>query len=312
MPLPILPTPVPAPPAPAGKRPSWLRVKAPHGEVFERVRQLREGHNLHTVCESAACPNLGECWGRGTATFMINGNLCTRACRFCDVQSGRPAPLDPQEPDGVARMTAALGLNFVVITAVTRDDLPDGGAGAFAAVLNALAQQVPNCGREVLIPDFQGSTSALAAVLAAEPHVLNHNLETVQRLTPRIRSGAKYQRSLEVLANSKRLRPDIATKSGLMLGLGEQDDEVDQSLRDLRSHGVDLLTLGQYLQPSSWHLPVQRYVPPAEFDRWAARARELGFALVASGPLVRSSYHAEHAQPLLQKLAAQGTQRPLA
>jgi lipoic acid synthetase len=287
-------------------RPPWLRVKAPHGDVFEKVRHLRESLKLHTVCESAACPNLGECWGRGTATFMINGNKCTRACRFCDVQSGRPDPIDPTEADRVAQMTEALGLKFVVITAVTRDDLPDGGSAAFAEVLRALARRVPDCGREVLIPDFDGQEAPLKTVLDANPHVLNHNLETSERLTPRIRSGAEYRRSLRVLANSKRLRPDIMTKSGIMLGLGETDDEIDQCLRDLREHHVESVTLGQYLQPSSWHRPVDRCVTPEDFQRWGARARELGFTLVASGPLVRSSYHAEHAQEALRQMAGLG------
>lgn len=300
MALPILPS--SDPPSPARNRPAWLRVKAPHGDVFEKVRRLRETLKLHTVCESAACPNLGECWGRGTATFMINGNKCTRACRFCDVQSGRPDPIDPQEAENVATMTESLGLKFVVITAVTRDDLPDGGAGAFANVLRALARRVPDCGREVLIPDFEGDEAALKTVLDAQPHVLNHNLETSERLTPRIRSGAQYRRSLAVLQNSKRLRPDIMTKSGIMLGLGETDEEVEQCLQDLRAHGVESVTLGQYLQPSSWHRPVDRFVPPEAFKQWEQRARDLGFTLVASGPLVRSSYHAEHAQEALKSM----------
>jgi len=282
-------------------RPPWLRVKAPQGEVFERVRRLKETLRLNTVCESAACPNLGECWGRGTATFMINGNLCTRACRFCDVQSGRAGPLDPLEGERVAEMTQLLELKFVVITAVSRDDLSDGGAVGFVNTLEALQRRVPDCGREVLIPDFNGDEGPLKAVLDAHPHVLNHNIETCERLTPNIRSGAEYRRSLKVLENAKRLRPQVLTKSGIMLGLGEEDHEVDTALQDLRAHGVDGVTLGQYLSPSSWHRPVDRWVPPDQFKRWEDRCYALGFRLVASGPLVRSSYHAEHAQDVLAK-----------
>jgi lipoic acid synthetase len=230
---------------------------------------------------------------------MINGNLCTRACRFCDVKSGRPGPLDPDEPARVAAMVAALGLKFAVITGVTRDDLADGGAGAFAATVRAIRQSCPQTGVEVLVPDFQGSMAALQTVLDAAPDVFNHNLETSERLTPTIRSGAMYARSLAVLRSAKQLLPSILTKSGIMLGLGETDAEVDQALRDLRRHGVEAVTLGQYLAPSSWHRPVDRYVTPEAFKQWEARTWELGFTLVASGPLVRSSYHAEHAQDVL-------------
>ncbi len=297
--LPVLPNDPPS----RQNRPAWLRVKAPQGDMFDQVRILKDGLRLNTVCESAACPNLGECWGNGTATFMINGNQCTRACRFCDVQSGRPGPIDPDEADRVAQMTERLGLKFVVITAVTRDDLEDGGAHAFANVLRGIAQRMPHTGREVLIPDFLGSVELLKVVLDAHPHVLNHNIETVERLTPNIRSGAEYKRSLMVLRNAKTLRQDILTKSGMMLGLGETDAEVDQALIHLREHDVDCLTLGQYLQPSSWHREIDRWVPPDAFKAWETRAYELGFKLVASGPLVRSSYHAEHAQDVLRRLA---------
>ncbi|MBI5498554.1 MAG: lipoyl synthase [Deltaproteobacteria bacterium] len=299
MPLPVLPDDAPS----RHNRPPWLRVKAPQGDVYETVRRLKDGLRLHTVCESAACPNLGECWGRGTATFMINGNQCTRACRFCDVQSGRPGPIDPDEADRVAEATARLGLRFAVITAVTRDDLEDGGASAFARVLRALAARAPACGREVLIPDFNGSERDLRTVLDAQPHVLAHNVETVRRLTPEIRSGARYELSLQVLQAAHRLRPDILSKSGIMLGLGEREPEIDETLRDLRTHDVEAITIGQYLQPSAWHRPIDRWVTPDEFAAWDARARALGFRLVASGPLVRSSYHAEAAAGLVSPVA---------
>jgi len=274
-------------------RPDWLKVRVHASPEVDRLRALVKDEQLHTVCQSAACPNLGECWARGTATFMIGGNLCTRRCGFCDVLTGRPAPLDPDEPDRVARAVAALGLKFAVVTCVARDDLPDGGAGQMAATVRAIRRECPDTGLEVLIADYGGSEAALAAVLEAGPDVLNHNLETVERLHRRVRPAASYERSLAVLRRSGELRPDIPTKSGMMLGLGEQDGEVEQALRDLLGAGVRLLTLGQYLRPSPDHLPLERWVTPAEFDAWAERARALGFAEVAAGPLVRSSYRAE-------------------
>jgi lipoic acid synthetase len=277
----------------AGQRPPWLRVRYRQTPEYESVARTVREQRLHTVCSSAACPNLGECWARGTATFMIGGNHCTRRCGFCDVITARPAALDPEEPERVAQAVEALGLAFAVVTCVARDDLPDGGAGQMAETVRAIRRRCPGTGVEVLIADYKGSEQALRAVLQAAPDVLNHNLETVERLHRRVRPAARYERSLAVLRRAGELRPDIPTKSGLMLGLGEREDEVAQALRDLRDAGVSLLTLGQYLRPSPQHLPVERFVPPHEFDAWAGRARDLGFRDVASGPLVRSSYHAE-------------------
>jgi len=274
-------------------RPDWLRVRLRATPEFEAVARTVQDERLHTVCFSAACPNLGECWSRGTATFMIGGSRCTRRCGFCDVATARPDPLDPDEPARVAAAVARLGLRFAVITAVARDDLPDGGAAHMAATVRALRERCPGTGVEVLIPDYKGREEDLAAVLEAGPDVLNHNLETVARLQRAVRPAARYERSLALLARAGALRPDVPTKSGIMLGLGEEDAELEAALRDLRRAGVSLLTLGQYLRPSARHLPVARWVPPAEFEAWAMRARDLGFRDVASGPLVRSSYHAE-------------------
>jgi len=282
-----------SPRPPRSERPEWLRVRVRSTPEFESVVKLVQEQKLHTVCSSAACPNLGECWARGTATFMIGGNLCTRACGFCDVATARPAALDPGEPARVAEGVAALGLRFAVVTAVARDDLRDGGSAHMAATIAAIRLRCPGTGIEVLIPDYKGREEDLRRVLDAGPDVLNHNLETVERLQRRVRPAAKYERSLALLRRAGELRPDLPTKSGIMLGLGEEDAELDQALRDLRAAGVGLLTLGQYLRPSPKHLPVARWVPPAEFDAWAERARALGFHDVASGPLVRSSYHAE-------------------
>jgi lipoic acid synthetase len=273
-------------------RPPWLRVRLRQTPEFEAVARTVRERGLHTVCFSAACPNLGECWGRGTATFMIGGNRCTRRCGFCDVATGRPAPLDPGEPDRVAEAVAELGLAFAVVTCVARDDLPDGGAGQMAATVRAIRRRCPDTGVEVLIADYKGEESSLRRVLEARPDVLNHNLETVERLQHAVRPAARYERSLALLRRARELCPEIPTKSGLMLGLGERDDEIGRALSDLRAAGVSLLTIGQYLRPSPAHLAVARLVPPAEFDAWGRRARELGFD-VASGPLVRSSYHAE-------------------
>ncbi|MEM7403442.1 MAG: lipoyl synthase [Myxococcota bacterium] len=281
--------------------PQWLRVRAPSGKRYEQLRQLVESKRLHTVCASASCPNMGECWSNGTATFMILGNICSRACRFCHVKSGRPEPVDLQEPQRLAQAAARMQLRHVVITSVARDDLPDGGAQHFANCLQAVQQQLPQATLEVLVPDFAGQQQAITVLANAPLHVFNHNLETVQRLTASVRAKATYQRSLHVLATAKQLAPHLQTKSGLMLGLGEQLDEVRQALRDLRAAQVSIVTLGQYLQPSGRHTPVVRFVPPAEFDELAAFARSIGFAHVESGPLVRSSYHAEKAvSPVLQ------------
>jgi len=274
-------------------RPEWIRVRYRQTPELEHLLELVQREKLHTVCQSAACPNLGECWSHGTATFMIAGNRCTRACGFCDVATGRPGPLDAGEPERVAHAIAELGLRFAVVTSVARDDLDDGGAEHFARTIAAIRARAPGCKVEVLIPDLKGSLDALRTVLDAGPDVLNHNLETVERLQRPVRKAGRYDRSLELLANAARLRPDIPTKTGLMLGLGERDDEVRTALADIRAHGCRLLTLGQYLAPSPAHLPVARWVTPKEFDAWAEVARALGFDEVFSGPLVRSSYRAE-------------------
>jgi len=274
-------------------RPPWLKVRVRSSPQLERVRALVRSQGLHTVCSSASCPNLAECWSKGTATFMIGGDHCTRRCGFCDVATARPEALDPFEPARVARAVEQLGLGFAVITCVARDDLADGGAGQMAATLRAIRRRCPQTGIEVLISDYKGSEEALRTVLDAAPDVLNHNLETVERLQRRVRPAASYAGSLRVLRRAGQLRPEIPTKSGLILGMGERPEEIDQALQDLRDAGVSLLTLGQYLRPSDDHLPVERWVPPAEFDHWAARARALGLRDVAAGPLVRSSYHAE-------------------
>ncbi len=274
------------------RRPEWLRAPAPVGDNYRSVKSLVQDLRLHTVCESAACPNLGECWNHRTATFMILGNVCTRRCGFCAVRKGGPLPADYDEPRRVAEAAAALGLKYAVITSVNRDDRKDGGAELFALTIRAIRERLPDCRVEVLIPDFQGSHAAMDTLLDAAPDVLNHNVETVPRLYPQVRLGARYERSLDILAYSKQARPEIPTKSGLMLGLGELADEVLQVMRDLRTSGVDILTLGQYLRPTEKHLPVIRYVPPAEFDDLRRAGYEMGFRHVESGPLVRSSYHA--------------------
>lgn len=252
---------------------------------------------LHTVCESAACPNVGECWNHGTATFMILGNVCTRRCGFCAVRKGAPLEVDYDEPRRVAEAVAALRLRFAVITSVNRDDRKDGGAELFALTIQAIRQRVPGCGIEVLVPDFQGSHAALEIVMQAAPDVLNHNTETVPRLYRQVRLGARYERSLDMLAYAKQIAPRTPAKSGLMLGLGETAPEVLSVMRDLRVHGVDILTLGQYLRPSPQHLPIVRYVPPAEFDEFRRAGNAMGFAHVEAGPLVRSSYHAAESLP---------------
>jgi lipoic acid synthetase len=250
---------------------------------------------LHTVCESARCPNVGECWNHRTATFMILGNVCTRRCGFCAVEKGAPLPVDYDEPQRVAEAVAAMGLRFAVVTSVNRDDRPDGGAELFALTIRAIRARVPGCGVEVLVPDFQGNLDAVETVMEAGPDILNHNTETVPRLYRQVRLGARYDRSLEVLAHAKQVAPGCPTKSGLMLGLGEGAEEVLDVMHDLRDHGVDILTLGQYLRPSAQHLPIVRYVPPEEFEEFRAAGIEMGFGHVESGPLVRSSYHAANA-----------------
>ncbi len=279
--------------APRRDRPAWLRVRYRQTPELEGLLALVRDERLNTVCQSAACPNLGECWSHGTATFMIGGNLCTRACGFCDVKTGRPDALDPDEPQRVGAAVARLGLRFAVVTAVARDDLDDGGAAHFARAIEAIRAHAPGCRIEVLIPDLKGSVEALRTVLDASPDVLNHNLETVERLQKPVRKAGRYDRSLMVLANAARLRPEIPTKTGLMLGLGETEAEIRTALADIRAHGCRLLTIGQYLAPSPEHLPVARWVTPQEFDAWADAARALGFSEVFSGPLVRSSYRAE-------------------
>src|ERR1700676_214745 len=273
-------------------RPAWLRAPAPVGENFRNLKHLVETLKLHTVCESAACPNIGDCWNRRTATFMILGNVCTRRCGFCAVQKGAPLAVDYDEPRRVAEACSALGLKFAVITSVNRDDRKDGGAELFAAVIRAIRERIPGCGVEVLVPDFQGSHAAMETVMEAAPDVLNHNTETVPRLYRQVRLGARYERSLDMLAYAKRIAPRTPAKSGLMLGLGETAAEVLSVMRDLRIHGVDILTLGQYLRPSPQHLPIVRYVPPAEFDELRRAGDAMGFGHVEAGPLVRSSYHA--------------------
>ena len=282
-----------ATPALRSGRPDWLKVRVRATPELEQVKRIVTERRLNTVCFSAACPNLHECWARGTATFMIGGSRCTRRCAFCDVTTGRPDALDAQEPARVADAVSALRLRFAVVTCVARDDLPDGGAGQMAATVRAIRARCPGVGIEVLIADYKGDEAALAVVLDAGPDVLNHNLETVERLQHKVRPAASYERSLFVLRRAGELAPGLPIKSGLILGMGERDDEIEVALRDLRTAGVSLLTLGQYLRPSPDHLPLDRWVTPAEFAAWAERARALDFTDVASGPLVRSSYHAE-------------------
>jgi lipoic acid synthetase len=280
-------------PVDRGARPPWLRARMRVTPELERVRRTLAEHRLQTVCHSAGCPNLGECWARGTATIMIAGSRCTRRCGFCRVTTARTDPLDSSEPERVARAVRELGLRFAVITCVARDDLADGGAGHMAATIRAIRALCPETGVEVLISDYRGDEAALRTVLDASPQVLNHNIETVERLQRRVRPAAGYQRSLSVLRRAAELRPEIPTKSGLMLGLGERDEEVEATLRDLRQADVKLLTLGQYLRPSADQLPVDRHLTPREFQHWEKRALALGFRGAVAGPLVRSSYHAE-------------------
>lgn len=276
------------------RKPRWIRAPFPGGAEVRRLKNILRENRLHTVCEEASCPNLGECFGNGTATFMIMGDICTRRCPFCDVAHGRPRPLDADEPRNLARTIRLMALRYAVVTSVDRDDLRDGGAAHFADCVRAIRGACAGVRVEILVPDFRGRMErALPHLTAAPPDVFNHNLESVPRLYRQIRPGADYRHSLQLLQKFKSRCPRVPAKSGLMLGLGENNGEVLAVMRDLRAHGVTMLTLGQYLQPSRHHLPVARYVPPQEFTELGARAREMGFAQVASAPLVRSSYHAE-------------------
>jgi len=284
--------PVRSAPAAAEPKPAWLKVRAPGSPTYLRLRGIMRGLNLHTVCEEARCPNIGECWHHGTATFMILGDRCTRSCGYCNVLHGTPGALDPDEPDKLARAVDAMSLAYVVVTSVDRDDLPDFGAGVFAATIRAIKARRPACRVEVLIPDFQGSEDALQTVLEAQPDVLNHNTETVPRLYRMARPGGRYVRALELLDRARRRAPAIPTKTGLMVGLGETWDEVVGVLRDLRQVDCQILTIGQYLRPTAAHLPMARYYTPDEFRELKRIALDLGFGHVESGPLVRSSYHA--------------------
>ncbi len=284
------------------RRPEWLRVPLRGGDDYHWLKRLMRAKALHTVCEAANCPNIGECWSQRTATFLILGNVCTRACRFCDVPSGRPGPLDPDESLHVAEAVAAMELRHAVITSVTRDDLPDGGAAVFAEVIRQVRALRPGCTVEVLIPDLQGQREPLRVVMDARPDILNHNVETVPRLFARVQPRNRYEWSLAVLAGAKALCPAAVTKSGLMVGLGEREEDVLAVMADLRAIDVDILTIGQYLQPSRKHLPIDRYYTPDDFEQLRQRGLELGFRWVESAPLVRSSFHAGgQAEALLRK-----------
>ena len=275
------------------QKPDWLKRRLPTGPAFEKIKGMIGRDRLHTVCQEAKCPNIWECFSHKTATFLIMGSRCTRSCRFCSVPEGNLEPPDPQEPARVARVAREMGLKYVVITSVTRDDLADGGAGIFAETIKAIRHRIPDGCVEVLIPDFQGSKDALYTVLDAGPDVLNHNIETVVRLYPRVRPQANYRRSLQLIQRAHEFDPQLPTKSGLMLGLGELSEEITQTLEDMLQAGCRILTLGQYLQPSKNHLAVERFIPPEEFELWRKKALKMGFAEVASGPFVRSSYHAQ-------------------
>ncbi|NOY14001.1 MAG: lipoyl synthase [Deltaproteobacteria bacterium] len=275
------------------RKPDWLKVKFPVGVNYVRIDRYHRQQGLNSVCRSAACPNQGECWSKGTATFMILGSHCSRHCRFCNISSHPPQPPDPQEARKVATAIAELQLKHAVLTSVTRDDLPDGGAGQFVALIEQLRLQAPDCRIELLIPDLQGDWQALEKIVAAGPEIIGHNIETVPRLYPAVRPEAEYRRSLALLAQISRLAPDIVIKSGLMLGMGETEAEIQRVMSDLREHHCQVLTLGQYLAPTADHYPVQRYVPPDEFEQLARKGKEMGFEHVEAGPLVRSSYHAE-------------------
>ncbi|MBP6090161.1 MAG: lipoyl synthase [Crocinitomicaceae bacterium] len=273
------------------KKPKWLRVKLPIGENYRRVRSLVDEHKLHTICESGSCPNMGECWGEGTATFMILGNICTRSCGFCAVKTGRPEEVDEFEPGKIAHSVKTMGIKHAVITSVDRDDLKDGGSGIWVQTVKAIRHQSPGTTLETLIPDFAGNWENLQNIIEVAPEIVSHNLETVRRLTKQVRIQAKYDRSLEVLFRLK--KGGMRTKSGIMLGLGETDEEIIETMQDLRSVQVDILTLGQYLQPTPKHLPIAEFVTPERFEKYQKIGMEMGFRYVESGPLVRSSYHAE-------------------
>ena len=274
------------------RRPAWIKVQAPAGQTYEWLNDLMRKKSLHTVCEEAGCPNMGECWGSGTATFLMLGDVCTRSCGFCDIKHGQPTPLDWLEPERVAQAVKAMQLKHAVITSVNRDERRDGGAPIFAMVIKRIRQLLPGCSIEVLIPDFKGSLEALRIVMEARPEILNHNVETVPRLFKLVQPQDHYEWSQATLSNAKSLDPEVLTKSGIMLGLGETMEEVKSTMRDLRSWGVDILTLGQYLQPSRKHLPIERYYTPEEFEELKQFGLGIGFQWVESGPLVRSSYHA--------------------
>jgi lipoic acid synthetase len=281
-------------PAEAPRKPDWIRVRAGGGERFHEIKKILRDAKLHTVCEEASCPNIGECFGHGTATFMIMGDLCTRRCPFCDVAHGRPAPLDPDEPHSLGETIAAMKLRYVVVTSVDRDDLRDGGAGHFVACIRSIREHSPGTKIEILTPDFRGRLDrALAILLESPPDVMNHNLETVPRLYAQARPGSDYAHSLRLLKDFKAAQPGTPTKSGLMVGLGETNEEILAVMRDLRAHDVEMLTVGQYLQPSKHHLPVARFVHPDEFRAFEAQAAQMGFSNAACGPMVRSSYHAD-------------------
>lgn len=275
------------------RKPRWLRAKLPSGGNYQRLKTMMRSQGLHTVCEEAKCPNIGECWSRGTATFLLMGDTCTRSCGFCHIKTGRPAQLDEDEPRRVAETVLAMKLNHCVLTSVNRDELKNGGAHIFAHTIEEIRQRLPNCSVEVLIPDFKGDMEALKTVMDARPAILNHNTETVPRLYRTVRPQANYQRTLQVLSGAKQLDPEAVTKTGLMVGLGETKEEVLAVMRDLRQHQVDILTIGQYLRPSPLHLPIYRYVHPDEFQEFHDVGMAMGFQWVESGPLVRSSYHAE-------------------
>jgi len=275
------------------RRPPWLTVRAPTGESYSHLKRLMRSKALHTICEEARCPNIGECWGHGTATFLILGDVCTRSCRFCDVATGRPAPIDWEEPERVAQAVRAMDLKHVVITSVNRDERKDGGAPIFAACIERIREVQPGCTIEVLIPDFKGSSEALQIVMEARPDILNHNVETVKRLFRVVQPQDRYEWAMATLSNAKRLWPEAVTKSGIMVGLGESFDEVVEVMEDLRQIDVDILTVGQYLPPTRKHMPIERYYTPEEFAELARLGEEMGFKWVESGPLVRSSYNAE-------------------
>ncbi len=275
------------------RRPEWLKVRAPQGETYDELKRLMRVKTLHTVCEEALCPNIGECWGRGTATFLMMGDVCTRSCAFCDIKTGRPAPMDWDEPNRVAQAIKAMNLRHAVITSVNRDERKDGGAPIFALVIQRIREVQPGCTIEVLIPDFKGNIDALKMVTDAAPEILNHNVETVPRLFKKVQPQDNYEWAMTTLGNAKQLSPTQVTKSGIMLGLGETKEEVIAVMRDLADRKVDILTLGQYLQPSKQHMPIDRYVPLEEFAELKQIGMELGFRWVESGPLVRSSYNAD-------------------